>query len=126
MYNPNSHLVNIQGKPYYPAGWRLYELVLKYPVANFETELLYIDVEHNLVVVKCRLYLGIDWATAEKKTEAVKSGRLDQVDRVETACKARCARDFGISTEYALEQGKPAKITDREQAREEERRRNIG
>ncbi len=118
-YSPNKHLITIRGKDgsskqYYPAGWRLYELQLRYPNANFETELLYLDPEKNLVVVKCRLYLGVAWETAERKTEAVKSGLLSQVDRVETAAKARCARDFGISTEYSIELvEEPVKLRER-------------
>ncbi len=62
-----------------------------------------LDVERNLVVVKCRLYLGASYEQSEKKTEAMKSGPLSSLDKVETAAKARCARDFGISTELALE-----------------------
>ena len=128
-YNPRDHLIQIkdksgQTKPYYPAPWRLYELSMKHPTANFELDILFLDVEHNLVVVKARLYEGIDYATSERKTEAVKGGPLSSIDKVETAAKARCCRDFGISTESALEYGKPTSM--REQAREKERRENIG
>jgi hypothetical protein len=37
-----------------------------------------------------------------RKTEALKGGLLSDLDKVETAAKARCARDFGISTEIAM------------------------
>jgi hypothetical protein len=107
-YNPREHLVKIRSKDggmkdYYPAAWRLYELTLRYPNANFSSEIMLLDVERNLVVVKCRLYLGASYEESEKKTEALKSGTLSTLDKVETAAKARCARDFGISTELALE-----------------------
>ncbi len=107
-YNPREHLVKIRSKDgamkdYYPAAWRLYELTLRYPNANFSSEIILLDVERNLVVVKCRLYLGANYEQSEKKTEALKSGSLSTLDKVETAAKARCARDFGISTELALE-----------------------
>ena len=107
-YNPREHLVKIRSKDgamkdYYPAAWRLYELTLRYPNANFSSEIMLLDVERNLVVVKCRLYLGASYGESEKKTEALKSGTLSTLDKVETAAKARCARDFGISTELALE-----------------------
>ncbi len=108
QYNPREHLVKIRSKDggmkdYYPAAWRLYELTLRYPNANFSSEIMLLDVERNLVVVKCRLYLGASYEESEKKTEAMKSGPLSSLDKVETAAKARCARDFGISTELALE-----------------------
>jgi hypothetical protein len=107
-YNPREHLVKIRSKDgamkdYYPAAWRLYELTLRYPNANFSSEIMLLDVDRNLVVVKCRLYLGASYEQSEKKTEALKSGTLSTLDKVETAAKARCARDFGISTELALE-----------------------
>lgn len=115
MFNPRDHLIQIRGKdgtmkPYYPAGWRLYQLVLEHPDANFETEVVYLDAEKNLAVVKVRLYVGVDYASSGTKTEAVKSGRLDQIDRVETAAKARCCINFGISTESVLMASKPAKL----------------
>jgi len=107
-YNAHDHLVTIRAKdgsqkPYLPAAWRLYELALRYPNANFASEILLLDVERNLVVVKCRLYLGASYEASDKKTEAMKSGPLSSLDKVETAAKARCARDFGISTELALD-----------------------
>ena len=100
-YNPHDHLVTIRAKdgsqkPYLPAAWRLYELTLRYPNANFSSEIMLLDVERNLVVVKCRLYLGASYEASDKKTEAMKSGPLSNLDKVETAAKARCARDFGV------------------------------
>jgi hypothetical protein len=76
---------------------------VRYPNANFSSDIMLLDVEHNLVVVKCRLYLGASYEASDKKTEAMKSGPLSTLDKVETAAKARCARDFGISTELALD-----------------------
>lgn len=107
QYNPRDHLVTIttkQGpKEYYPAAWRLYELNLRFENANFSSEILFMDMERDRVGVKCRLYLGPDFEMASRKTEAMKSGRLSELDKVETAAKARCARDLGVSTELALE-----------------------
>ena len=107
IYNPHDHLIKIRTKDglkdYYPAAWVLYELNLRYEDANFSSEILHLDVERNLVVVKCRLYLGPDYEMSHKKTEAMKSGLLSQLDKVETAAKVRCARDFGCGTQYALE-----------------------
>jgi hypothetical protein len=107
-YTSRDHLVKIQTKQglkdYLPAAWRLYELNLRYPNANFRSEILHFDVERNLAIVKCTLYLGSgDVEKAERKTEAMKQGLLSALDKVETAAKARCARDLGISTELALE-----------------------
>lgn len=107
-YNPRDHLVQIRTKEglkdYYPAAWRLYELNMRYPNANFRSEIIHMDVERNFVIVKCTLYLGNgDPDLASRKTEALKQGLLSQLDKVETAAKARCARDLGISTELALD-----------------------
>ena len=108
-YNARDHLIKMRTreglKDYYPACWRLYELTLRYPNANFMSEMVHLDVERDLVIVKCRLYLGADYDLSDKKTEALGQGRLSALDKTETAAKARCARDFGISTELALELG---------------------
>ncbi|MBV9689683.1 MAG: hypothetical protein JO202_08215 [Ktedonobacteraceae bacterium] len=107
-YNPRDHLVKLKTRngevDYYPACWRLYELNMRYPNANFRSDILHLDPEHNFVIVKCTLYLGRgDLDMAERKTEALKQGLLSALDKVETAAKARCARDLGISTELALD-----------------------
>ncbi|MBV9688317.1 MAG: hypothetical protein JO202_01265 [Ktedonobacteraceae bacterium] len=107
-YNPRDHLVKLKTRTgevdYYPAAWRLYELNMRYPNANFRSELVHLDPEHNFVIVKCTLYLGRgDLDMAERQTEAMKQGTLSTLDKVETAAKARCARDLGISTELALD-----------------------
>lgn len=107
-YRARDHLIKIKSKDgslrdYLPASWRFYELSLRYEDANFSTELLYFDVERNFCIIKCRLYLGADYEFNTKKVEACKSGLLTNLDRVETAAQARCARLFGIGTEYALE-----------------------
>lgn len=107
-YRARDHLIKIKSKDgslreYLPAAWRLYELSLRYPDANFSTELLFFDVEKNFCIVRCRLYLGADYEFSPKKVEACKSGPLTNLDKIETAAQARCARLFGVSTEYALE-----------------------
>jgi hypothetical protein len=106
-YNPSEHLISINksGKNilYYPAAWRLFELSLRYSNANFSSEIIHMDVERNMVIVKCKLYIGASYEASEKKAEAFKQGKLSELDKVETAAKARCARDFGIGTEYALD-----------------------
>ncbi len=107
-YHPREHLIKIRAKDgslreYLPAAWRLYELSLRFPDANFATEVLYFNVEHNFCIVRCRLYLGADYEFSQKKVEACKSGPLSSLDKIETAAQARCCRLFGIGTEYALE-----------------------
>ncbi len=106
-YNPHDHLIKIKTRngevDYLPAAWRLYELNLRYEEANFSTEIVHMDIERNFVIVKCRLYLGADYEMSHRKTEAMKQGLLSQLDKIETAAKARCARDLGISTELALD-----------------------
>ncbi len=107
VYNSRDHLITIPTKngpkEYYPAAWRLYELNLRYEEANFSSEILFMDLERNFVIVKCKLYLGPEYEMSHRKTEAMKQGQLSQLDKLETAAKARCARDLGISTELALD-----------------------
>ena len=108
QYFASEHLIKIKGKDgtlkdYYPAAYRLYELNLRYPNANFASDVIFFDVEKNICIVKVRLYLGAGYETSDKKAEAHKSGLLTALDKVETAAKARAARDFGISTEFALD-----------------------
>jgi hypothetical protein len=108
QYNPADHLVDIKGrdgtmKPYLPASYRFYELNLRYSNANFSTDLIYYDMEKNFCVVRARLFLGADYDLSDKKAESMKQGLFTALDKIETAAKARCCRDFGIGTEYALE-----------------------
>lgn len=111
-YKPSEHLVQWQAKDrsgnrvtinYYPAAWRLYELSLRYPNANFTNEIIHMDPERNFCIVRSRLYLGTDYATSEKRAEAHKQGFLTELDRVETKAMARAARNWGIGTEFALD-----------------------
>lgn len=88
---------------YYPAGWRLYELRLRYPNANFSSDIIHMDPERNFCIVRARLYLGNSYEDSMIRAEAHKQGPLTDLDKVETKAKARAARDFGIGTEYALD-----------------------
>src|SRR2546421_4176910 len=115
-YSPAEHLVQIRAKDgtlkdYCPANWRLYELRLRHPMITLESEIVHMDVEHNLVVVKAWIFDGKTYAESERRSSAYKQGSLSSLDKIETGAKARAARDFGIGTEYALDmedEGAPA------------------
>lgn len=101
-YDPTSHLIEIKGKDgkphkYLPASWRIYELNLRYPGSCIRMEPLLADIERNMCVIRCTLTIG------ERTIEDMKSGSLSTMDKVATAALARCCRNAGISTEYALE-----------------------
>ena len=108
QYSPAEHLVQIRAKDgtlkdYYPAAWRLYELRLKFPHITIESEIILLDVEHNLVIVKAWIFDGKTYAESERRASGTKQGLLSALDKVETAAKARASRDFGIGTELALD-----------------------
>lgn len=108
QYNAYEHLVEIRDKQgnikkYYPAAWRLYELRLKFPHITIESEIVHMDVEHNMVVVKAWIFDGKTYGDSERRASAYKQGLFSALDKVETAAKARASRDFGISTELALD-----------------------
>jgi hypothetical protein len=107
-YSPAEHLVQIRAKDgtlkdYLPANWRLYELRLRHPHITFESEIVHMDVEHNLVVVKAWIFDGKTYSESVRRASAYEQGPLASLDKVETGVKARAARDFGIGTEYALD-----------------------
>ena len=108
-YNPQEHLITIRSKKtgtetqYYPASWRLYELRLRFPRITIESEIILLDVERNLVIVKAWIFDGKTYAESDHRANGTKQGLLSELDRVETAAKARAARDIGIGTEYALD-----------------------
>ncbi len=107
-YDARQHLVQIRSKDgtmkdYLPANWRLYQARLEHPDIVLESEILHLDPEHNFVIVKALVFVGVDYASATLKCSAMKQGLLTQLDRVETAAKARALRDLGISTELALD-----------------------
>lgn len=107
-YAAHEHLIQIKGKDgqtkdYYPAAWRLYELRLRFPHITLESEIVHLDVEHNLVIIKAIIFDGKSYNEAERRASSFKQGPLNMLDKVETAAKARAARDFGVSTELALD-----------------------
>ncbi len=107
-YNPQEHLVEIKdkqgnAKQYLPANWRLYGLRLLYPHITIESEIIHMDVERNLVVVKAWIFDGKTYSESERRASAYKQGLLSALDKVETGAKSRAARDYGIGTEYALD-----------------------
>ncbi len=106
-YNPKDHLITIQTKQgpklYYPAPWRLYELRLRYPHASVEAEIVHLNTDADLVIIKARIFDGADYDMSQHKATALKQGSVKDLDKVETKAKARAARDFGIGTEYALD-----------------------
>ncbi len=107
-YDARSHLVQIRSKDgtmkdYLPANWRLYQARLEHPDIVLESEIIHLDPEHNFVIVKASVFVGIDYTSATLKCSAMKQGLLSALDKVETAAKARALRDLGISTELALD-----------------------
>ena len=107
-YNSHEHLIQIKGKDgqikdYLPANWRLHELRVTYPTATVESEIIHMDVEHNLVIIKAWIFDGPTYAESAHRASSYKQGLLSALDKVETAAKSRAARDFGIGTEFALE-----------------------
>lgn len=111
-YNPHDHIKTWQAYNkksqrnetvrHYPTEYRLYELSMLYPDANFESVLMHLNEEADFVVVQVRLYIGPDYETSIKKTTAFKQGKLSEIDKVESAAQSRCCRNFGISTAHAL------------------------
>ncbi len=107
-YNAHEHLIQIKGrdnqqKDYLPASWRLYELRLRYPHITIESEIIHMDVEHNFVIIKAIIFDGKTYEESDMRSSSMKQGLLSALDKVETAAKARAARDFGVSTELALD-----------------------
>jgi hypothetical protein len=107
-YNAHEHLIQIKGrdgqqKEYYPAAWRLYELRYRYPHITIESEIVHLDQEHNFVIVKAVIYDGKTYEESSLRASSMKQGLLSALDKVETAAKARAARDAGVSTELALD-----------------------
>lgn len=108
-YTPADHLITVGTNKdrtpvlYYPAAWRLYELRLRHPNFTLEAEIVHMDTESGLVIVKAIGYDGVDYASSNLKGTALKQGRLNELDKVETKAKSRVARDIGIGTEYALD-----------------------
>lgn len=101
-YIPEEHLTSWEkggeALMYYPAAWRLYELKLRFPKSIIKTEIIDMDRETNFVLLQSYLYID-----GEERAQAKKQGLLSKIDAVETAVKARCARDFGISPTLALD-----------------------
>jgi hypothetical protein len=108
-YNPQDKLISVgknkDNSPvlYYPAAWRLYELRLRHPHFVLESEIIHMDTEKGIVIIKAVGYDGLDYASSQLKGTAMKQGKLAELDKVETKAKSRIARDIGIGTEYALD-----------------------
>src|SRR2546421_2801175 len=98
-FDLSAHLMQIRAKDgtmkdYLPANWRLYCLRLMYPTITIESEIILLDVEHNLVIIKAWIFDGKTYAESEHRASGTKQGSLSSLDKVETAAKARASRDF--------------------------------
>jgi hypothetical protein len=108
QYSAHDHLIQIKAKDgslkdYYPAAYRLYELRLRFPNITIESEIVHMNEEKNFVIVKAIIYDGKTYEEATRRASSLKQGLLSALDKVETAAKARAARDYGVSTELALD-----------------------
>lgn len=111
-YRPYMHLVTWQatdrkGNAYtaihLPYQYRLLELSQKFPTANFETEVIHVNDEKDFILLKVRLFIGVDYETSARKTQSTKQGKLSQADKVERAGKNDCMASWGIGTLSAIE-----------------------
>jgi hypothetical protein len=107
-YNSHEHLIKIKGKDgqvkdYLPANWRLHELRVTCPTATIESEIVFMDQEHNFVIIKATIFDGTSYEESTRRASSMKQGLLTSLDKVETGAKSRASRDFGIGTEFALE-----------------------
>ena len=87
-YNSHEHLMQIRAKDgtmkdYLPANWRLYELRLRYPHITLESEIVHMDEERNLVIVKAWIFDGKTYAESEHRASAYKQGQLSSLDKIE-------------------------------------------
>src|SRR6266568_4130573 len=73
---------------YYPANWRLYELRLRYPDVTIESEIVHMNEEKDLVIVKAWIFTGPTYAESygpgHKRASGTKQGKLSKFDKVET------------------------------------------
>src|SRR5205809_8111760 len=81
----------------------MYQLIYGHQQITIESENVHMEPEHNLGVVKAWIFDGKTYSESERRASAYKQGLLSALDKVETGAKARAARDFGISTELALD-----------------------
>lgn len=120
-YRPYKHLVSWQatdrrGNAYtaihLPYQYRLLELSQRFPTANFETEVIHVNDEKDIILLKVSLFVGMNYETSARKTQSTKQGKLSQADKVERAAQNSCMAAWGIGTTSALE-SKPTPRKDR-------------
>ncbi len=96
-FDPCDHLIAIKTidgpKAHYPFCWCLHEFRLRYPLGIIQAELLHLDVERDLVVV--RVTACADGLEAGKGV-GLHTGSLTLLGQVTQRAKAQALMDLGI------------------------------
>ncbi len=102
-FDPQQHLIvlkTVDGpKAYYPFSWRLYEFRLRYPQGLIPAEILHLDIERDLVVV--RVTVCADGLEAGKGV-GLHTGSLTLLDQVTERAKAQALMDLGIGCAWPV------------------------
>jgi hypothetical protein len=102
-YHPQDHLILLKTvtgpKHYYPFCWRLHEFRLRYPMGILDAEILHVDVERDLVVVKVT-------AKADELGSCIgvglQAGGLTTLTHVTERAQAQALADLGIGCPWPV------------------------
>lgn len=98
-FNPNEHLIDLQGRKYLPVAWRLYWLRQVQPEAVIETEALTLTAD--LAVFKATVRLPSGASATGHGTETPKDFR-DFCEKAETKSLGRALAALGFGTQFAM------------------------
>jgi hypothetical protein len=102
-YNPCDHLVAVKtasgSKEHYPFNWRLHEFRLRYPNGVLTAEILHLDVERDLVIVKAT---ALESDLGNGKGAGLQVGSLALLDKVTERAKAQALADMGIGCAWPV------------------------
>ncbi len=102
-FDPHDHLITLKTvdgpKAHYPFRWHLHEFRLRYPLGIIQAEIVHLDVERDLVIV--RVIACADGLEAGKGV-GLQTGSLSLLDQVTQRAKAQALLDLGIGCAWPV------------------------
>ncbi len=115
-FNPNEHLSKVKGQDYLEVKWRLAWFRSEHPGGSITTEIVTLDVERGLAVVKaCVMTEDGAMATGTKMECARHFG--DYLEKAETGSIGRALAALGYGTQFTGDELTEGRIVDSPVAR---------
>ncbi len=116
MFNPNEHLSSVKGQSYLEVKWRLAWFRSEHPGGSITTEIVTLDVERGLAVVKAFVTTEDGAMATGTKMECARHFG-DYLEKAETGSVGRALAALGYGTQFTGDELDEGRIVDSPVAR---------